>query len=52
MRKSISLLMALFMLLLTTTPAFAWGNDGHETVGEIAAHARSGDTNPARPINA
>ena len=37
MKKSMSLLLMAFILIAPSGSAFAWGNDGHQTVGKIAS---------------
>ena len=37
MKRSISVLLSAIIFLAPASPAFAWGDDGHQTVGKIAS---------------
>src|SRR6185503_11900500 len=37
MKRLVSVLLSAIMLLAAATPALAWGDDGHQTVGKIAS---------------
>ncbi len=37
MKRTISVVLGATLLIATASPAFAWGSDGHQTVGKIAS---------------
>ena len=37
MKRFVSLLLIAFILFAPASSAFAWGDDGHQTVGKIAS---------------